>query len=58
MAPAATPDVAGEAESALVALGYKPAEAARMVAAAQDAAGASADSATLIRTALRAVVKN
>jgi Holliday junction DNA helicase RuvA len=58
MAPVGVADTAGEAESALLALGYKPAEAARMVAAAQDAAGASADSATLIRTALRAVVKN
>lgn len=57
-AAAGMPDIAAEAESALLALGYKPAEAARMVAAAQDAAGATADSAALIRTALRAVVKN
>ena len=57
-APGAGPDVAGEAESALVALGYKPAEAARMVATAQGAAGADADSAVIIRTALRAVVKS
>ncbi len=57
-ASAGVPDIAAEAESALLALGYKPAEAARMVAAAQDAAGATADSAALIRTALRAVVKN
>ncbi|MCC6296977.1 MAG: Holliday junction branch migration protein RuvA [Pseudomonadales bacterium] len=51
-------DLTGEAESALIALGYKPAEAARMVAAAQEAVGTGADSAALIRAALRAVVKN
>lgn len=51
-------DVAGEAESALAALGYKPAEAARMVAAAREVVDEDADSAVLIRAALRAVVKN
>lgn len=55
--PGEPQDGAGEAESALVALGYKPAEAARMVAAAE-AAGAAGDTASLIRAALRAVVKN
>ncbi|GMU46420.1 MAG: Holliday junction ATP-dependent DNA helicase RuvA [Porticoccaceae bacterium] len=57
-APDAGADLTGEAESALIALGYKPAEAARMVAAAQEAVGTGADSAALIRAALRAVVKN
>lgn len=51
-------DLTGEAESALIALGYKPAEAARMVAAALEAIGTGADSAALIRAALRTVVKN
>ncbi|MFZ5654755.1 MAG: Holliday junction branch migration protein RuvA [Pseudomonadota bacterium] len=50
-------DAAAEAESALLALGYKPAEAARMVEEAR-AGAAGADSAALIRAALRAVVKN
>lgn len=58
MVPAPTLDVAGEAESALAALGYKPAEAARMVAAAREVVDEDADSAVLIRAALRAVVKN
>lgn len=57
VAPARDGDVAAEAESALVALGYKPAEAARMVTEAR-AAATGADSAALIRAALRAVVKN
>lgn len=50
-------DAVGEAETALVALGYKPAEASRMLAAVQQE-GDAADSATLIRAALRSVVKN
>lgn len=48
-------DAAGEAESALVALGYKPAEASRMINAALTAAP-RADSEVLIRVALRAAL--
>ena len=52
-------DVSGEAESALLTLGYKPAEAAQMVTAAlADCPAAEAgDSAQLIRRALRGMVK-
>lgn len=52
-------DAGGDAESALLALGYRPAEAAQMVAAAlaESPAEEVADSALLIRRALRAVVK-
>jgi Holliday junction DNA helicase RuvA len=45
-----------EAESALVALGYKPAEASRAVAAAND--GGIEKSEELIRRALRSMVKS
>lgn len=44
-----------DAEGALVALGYKPAEAARMVSAVNDDSGASSED--LIRRALKAAVK-
>ena len=44
-----------DAEGALIALGYKPAEAARMVAAVDD--DEAADSEVLIRRALKAVVQ-
>ncbi|MFO7551177.1 MAG: Holliday junction branch migration protein RuvA [Haliea sp.] len=47
-------DKVADAEGALVALGYKPAEAARMVAAVND--DSAADSEDLIRRALKAVV--
>ncbi len=48
-------DMAAEAESALVALGYKPTEASKLVAAAQPDASA-ATSEDLIRLALRSLV--
>ncbi len=53
---AATPtaDLTADAESALIALGYKPAEAARVVAAVND--DAVADSEELIRRALKSMV--
>lgn len=47
-------DAVADAEGALVALGYKPAEAARMIAGVNDAD--SAGSEDLIRRALKAVV--
>jgi Holliday junction DNA helicase RuvA len=52
-------DAGGEAESALLALGYRPAEAAQMVTAAlaECPAAEAADSALLIRRALRGMVK-
>lgn len=55
-APGSAPasDKVADAEGALVALGYKPAEAARMVAAVNDED--SAGSEDLIRRALKAVV--
>lgn len=46
-----------EAESALLALGYKPQEATRMVARASKELGADADSEALIRAALKSVLK-
>ncbi|GMG87240.1 Holliday junction branch migration protein RuvA [Biformimicrobium ophioploci] len=52
--PKASNDQLAEAESALIALGYKPADAARMISRAQSE-DASADSATLIRLALRSM---
>jgi Holliday junction DNA helicase RuvA len=55
--PAGAPDSLGEAESALVALGYKPAEAARMLETVRQE-NLVAGSAELIRAALRSVVKN
>jgi Holliday junction DNA helicase RuvA len=56
MAASAEPKVdhAGEAESALAALGYKPTEAAKMVARAATEQP-EADSATLIRLALKSM---
>ncbi len=48
-------DIAAEAESALVALGYKPTEASKLVAAAQKDASATT-SEDLIRLALRSLV--
>jgi len=48
-------NVAGDAESALIALGYKPQEAGRMVEAVND--DDSTDSEELIRRALKAAVK-
>ena len=50
------PDIAAEAESALVALGYKPAEAARAVAGVNDGSLTTAED--LIRKALRATDGN
>jgi len=47
-------DMVADAEGALVALGYKPAEASKMVAAVND--DSVADSEDLIRRALKAVV--
>ena len=47
-------DLVADAESALIALGYKPAEAARVVAAVND--DAVADSEELIRRALKSMV--
>ena len=49
-------DVVADAESALIALGYKPAEASRAVAAADDES--IADSEELIRRALKSMVGN
>jgi Holliday junction DNA helicase RuvA len=47
-------DMAAEAESALVALGYKPAEASKLVNAAQKD-GSATTSEDLIRLALRSL---
>lgn len=49
-------DIAADAEGALVALGYKPAEAARLVAAVKD--DSVTDSEDLIRRALRSTVRD
>ncbi len=49
------PDMVADAEGALIALGYKPAEASKMVAAVHD--DSVADSEDLIRRALKSVVK-
>lgn len=46
-----------EAESALVSLGYKPQEAARLIRAAAEEGGETAASEELIRLALKSVVK-
>jgi len=60
-APATAPatgrpaDITADAEGALVALGYKPAEAARLVAAVND--DSVGDSEELIRRALRSTVR-
>jgi len=53
---AAVPDKLADAEEALVALGYKPAEAARLVAAVDS--DAISDSEELIRLALRSTVRS
>lgn len=49
-------DIAADAEGALVALGYKPAEAAKLVSAVKD--GSVTDSEELIRRALRSTVRD
>ena len=54
-AATAAPDKLAEAEQALVALGYKPAEAARLVAAVDDER--IGDSEELIRLALRSTLR-
>jgi len=51
------PNSTGEAESALIALGYKPQEAARMVNAVLPADGFVPASEDIIRLALKSVVK-
>jgi holliday junction DNA helicase RuvA len=51
--PASEIDAEGEAVSALIALGYKPQEASRMIS---KIAKPDADSETLIRDALRAAL--
>lgn len=53
--PAPTADVGAEAEAALVALGYKPAEAARMISAVRDDGADSSEA--LIRQALKATLR-
>lgn len=52
---AAASDIVADAEGALIALGYKPAEATKMVAAVND--DSATDSEDLIRRALKSVVK-
>jgi Holliday junction DNA helicase RuvA len=54
VAAQALPDIVADAEGALVALGYKPAEASRMVAAVND--DGVDDSEELIRRALKSMV--
>lgn len=51
----AAPDIVADAEGALIALGYRPTEASKMVAAVND--DSVTDSEGLIRRALQAVVK-
>jgi Holliday junction DNA helicase RuvA len=48
-------DIVADAEGALIALGYKPQEASRMVTAVND--DSVADSEDLIRRALKSMVK-
>ena len=48
-------NIVSDAESALIALGYKPQEASRMVAAVND--DAIADSEELIRLALKSMIR-
>lgn len=48
-------DIVADAEGALIALGYKPAEAARLVSAAND--GSVSDSEELIRRALKSTLR-
>ena len=56
---AAAPAMVGEAEAALEALGYRPAEAQRAIAAARESAGdTQADSEALIRLALKQISAN
>ncbi|MEH6579097.1 MAG: Holliday junction branch migration protein RuvA [Amphritea sp.] len=50
-------DYRGEAESALVALGYKPVQATKSIAQAEKALGASVSSEELIRAALKSMVQ-
>ncbi|HLS98847.1 MAG: Holliday junction branch migration protein RuvA [Porticoccaceae bacterium] len=52
----AASDVLAEAESALIALGYKPQDATKMISAAAREAGEGAASETLIRQALKSAV--
>jgi Holliday junction DNA helicase RuvA len=52
--PGRAPDIVADAEGALVALGYKPAEASRVVAAVND--DGVDDSEELIRRALKSMV--
>lgn len=54
--PAPAPDKLSDAEEALISLGYKPAEAARLVAAVDN--DSITDSEELIRLALRSTVRN
>ena len=54
LAPVAVTDIVADAEGALIALGYKPAEASRVVAAVND--DAIDDSEELIRRALKSMV--
>jgi Holliday junction DNA helicase RuvA len=53
--PVPLPDIAADAEGALISLGYKPQEASRMVAAVTD--DSVKDSEELIRRALKSMVK-
>ena len=55
-ASAPTPDARAEAEQALVALGYKPTEASKLVSAVDDASG-STTSEELIRQALQLAMR-
>jgi Holliday junction DNA helicase RuvA len=55
-ANAAVTDIVGDAEGALIALGYKPAEASRLVASVND--DTINDSEELIRLALKSTVKS
>ena len=55
VSPAPVTDIVADAEGALIALGYKPQEASRMVAAVND--DSVADSEDLIRRALKSMVK-
>ena len=49
-------DIVGDAEGALIALGYKPAEASRLIASVND--DTITDSEELIRLALKSTVKS
>ena len=54
LAPVVVTDIVADAEGALIALGYKPAEASRVVAAVND--DSIDDSEELIRRALKSMV--